>query len=498
MKRMAVLLVCCMLVCCVFTGCTEQAAPVNNDISSFEQGVKIGNISNSQRGTLFLDSKGSLWGAGGSVQTHFKGDNYFIEDPISEDLVGYADPFFIAENVADFAFAADYCVLLKDGRAYINDNPAISMLFGDDPHPWMADPELAALEEEVVLGSIIALENVVQIHQSGPDHNPYYLLADGTLLKQRSKYEEKTGAYKAFNGLCGRLFSVVDTGVTRVFDCGWLKNDGELWSLLGNAYGQLGNGKYEVYPETGQYHAPAKLLDNVRFATCDADKRLILAITEDDVLYAWGDNEYGMCANGQAGDGYPETLDLVLEPNKVMEGVDQVYSGLIGTVFARTKAGELYAWGNNKDGRLGLGISDTFVTEPTLVMSDVASFSAYGLASFAIKNDKTLWAWGETRFGQSGTGTCVSGTDHPLAYPAIWVTAPTLILSDVVLLSSGTTLGATAFALTGDGSIYGWGLNPLNWVHLGNHNATLVPSPTLFPYLRFAVEGGDYILEANG
>jgi len=53
----------------------------------------------------------------------------------------------------------------------------------------------------------------------------------------------------------------------------------------------------------------------------------------------------------------------------------------------------LWAWGNNSDGQLGDGtLTDSNI--PVKIMDSVASVSAGGTHTMAIKTDGSLWAWG--------------------------------------------------------------------------------------------------------
>jgi hypothetical protein len=70
-----------------------------------------------------------------------------------------------------------------------------------------------------------------------------------------------------------------------------------------------------------------------------------------------------------------------------------------------TKEGDVYAWGKNEDGKLGLGdlsMRDT----PTHVsgISDVAEIVCAGHHSLALKKNKELWGWGWNDRGNIGIG----------------------------------------------------------------------------------------------
>ena len=112
--------------------------------------------------------------------------------------------------------------------------------------------------------------------------------------------------------------------------------------------------------------------------------------------------------------------------------------------------GTLWTWGYNRAG--GLGQSDSLLqtavqaAAPVQIGSDTNwTHIAIGAAhSLALKNDGSLWAWGQNDRGQLGDGTKSNklavtqiGSDH-----------------DWSAISAGHF---TSFALKNDGSLWGWG-----------------------------------------
>lgn len=159
------------------------------------------------------------------------------------------------------------------------------------------------------------------------------------------------------------------------------------------------------------------------------------AVTENGVLYVWGDNY-----NGQVGDG---TTEYRSDPIKIMDNVADVE---LGDRFsaAITKDGELYMWGINILGELGIGTSDEEPhSDPVKVLDNVVKVSLGEDSSAAITEDGDLYVWGATvkEFSNGGWHT------------EKW-TEPVRILENVVDVS----VGFTAFsALTEDGRLYMWG-----------------------------------------
>ena len=109
--------------------------------------------------------------------------------------------------------------------------------------------------------------------------------------------------------------------------------------------------------------------------------------------------------------------------------------------------GTLWAWGDNDDGEVGDG---TRVTRrsPVKVMSDVATVAAGNTHSLAVKTDGSLWAWGWNRIGALGDGTYWNTRTKPIRVKGMD--------KDVVMVAAGSW---HSLALKSDGSLWAWGDN---------------------------------------
>jgi alpha-tubulin suppressor-like RCC1 family protein len=73
----------------------------------------------------------------------------------------------------------------------------------------------------------------------------------------------------------------------------------------------------------------------------------------------------------------------------------------------------VWAWGENGEGAVGNGSPEmTQVPSPALVLSGVSAISAGWRLSMAVKMDGTVWGWGARDSGQLGDG--VSSDDGAL------------------------------------------------------------------------------------
>ncbi len=112
--------------------------------------------------------------------------------------------------------------------------------------------------------------------------------------------------------------------------------------------------------------------------------------------------------------------------------------------LAVLKDGTLWDWGHDNGVHLGLRYSDSeVVSSPANIMDNARSvFAGWGTA-MVIKNDNTLWAWGDNMPG--------AGEDR-LTYAL----KPEKVMDNVISAAGGHWF---AVAVKSDGSLWGWGNN---------------------------------------
>ncbi|MBM6499365.1 fibronectin type III domain-containing protein [Flavobacterium macrobrachii] len=118
--------------------------------------------------------------------------------------------------------------------------------------------------------------------------------------------------------------------------------------------------------------------------------------------------------------------------------------------------GTLWAWGNNENGQLGDG---TTVSKnvPTQIgtATDWAKISCGSNHAVAIKNNGTLWTWGVNLQGQLGDGTTTSkSVPTQVGTDTNWAEVVTKNRHNIARKTNGTlwAWGSNAFAQLGDGS----------------------------------------------
>ena len=64
--------------------------------------------------------------------------------------------------------------------------------------------------------------------------------------------------------------------------------------------------------------------------------------------------------------------------------------------------GTVWSWGDNSNGQLGSVTTSTQTTPESPILTDVAAVAAGGTHSLALKKDGTVYGWGDSRYGQAG------------------------------------------------------------------------------------------------
>jgi alpha-tubulin suppressor-like RCC1 family protein len=200
---------------------------------------------------------------------------------------------------------------------------------------------------------------------------------------------------------------------------------GQLYSFGLNQSGQLGrvtnNGGGAANPTPELVSLPGATGPVTQVA---AGERHSLALTSTGQLYSFGDNKYGQLGRE------PSAMEANPNPGLVnLPGASGPVTEIVGGGYhslAVTATGQLYSFGENRYGQLGVAAnSGTEVAnqEPALVNlpgeSGGVTQLAAGLSdSLAVTSTGQLYAFGENQFGQLGIVTD-SGQETPNPAPSL-------------------------------------------------------------------------------
>jgi alpha-tubulin suppressor-like RCC1 family protein len=223
-----------------------------------------------------------------------------------------------------------------------------------------------------------------------------------------------------------------------------LKNDGTVWTWGRNDLGQLGIGS-----SNNDFNVPMKINSFTGVSAIAAGGFHSLALKNDGTVWAWGSNSLGQLGNGN----YTNSNVPVQVSN--IGGVIAIAGGDAHSLALKND-GSVWSWGDNLGGQLGNGTSILKSNVPVQVSSltGVIAIAAGAYHSLALKNDGTVWAWGDNGFGQLGNGTNIVKSNVPVQVSS---------LTGVIAIAAGAY---HSLALKNDGTVWAWGYN--NYGQLGN------------------------------
>lgn len=169
-------------------------------------------------------------------------------------------------------------------------------------------------------------------------------------------------------------------------------------------------------------------------------------------VWVWGGNSYGQLGIGTV-DNYAHTAPLqpigLGAASAIAAGA---YHGL-----ALKPDGTVWAWGGNWSGQLGDGTNnDRYIPAQIPGLTGVQTIVGGGYQySLALKTDGTVWAWGENRNGELGDGT---NTDRYSPVQVVDPTDPTGQLTGVSAIAAAYA-GHSLAVKKADGSVWSWGWN---------------------------------------
>src|SRR3712207_4745846 len=151
-------------------------------------------------------------------------------------------------------------------------------------------------------------------------------------------------------------------------------------------------------------------------------------------------------------------------------GVEQIAAGQSHTL-ALKEDGTVWAWGDNFFGELGNGINGIKADSPEPVrvkdLEGVRAIEGGGWFSLALKNDGTVWTWGYNQDGELGNGAADNAEETKCENTAkpgdpqvvsSCTDSPTPVQVSELDGVEAVAAGSThALALKEDGTVWAWG-----------------------------------------
>ena len=300
---------------------------------------------------------------------------------------------------------------------------------------------------------VLVTNNVVAAANAGYFHgHSLFVKTDGTLWAAGNNSYGELGNGTTNDStspvfVTSNVVSVATGGSYHEGHSLFVKNDGTLWAMGNNSYGQLGIGNQM------STNLPVYVTNNVVAVAAGVgyNSDYSLFVKADGTLWGMGENYFGQLGNGNT--------SATSKPVKVATNVVTLAAGGGHSLFVKVD-GTLWAMGANGSGQLGIGTNNS--TLPLLVTNNVVAVATGGGHSLFVRSDGTLWGMGYNGYGQLGNGTTNNANQ------------PVLITNSVVAATGGFR---HSLFVKADGTLWAMGWNGFG--ENGNGTTVLTNRPVL-------------------
>mmetsp|Transcript_62014 Transcript_62014/g.134478 ORF Transcript_62014/g.134478 Transcript_62014/m.134478 type:complete len:435 (+) Transcript_62014:53-1357(+) len=248
--------------------------------------------------------------------------------------------------------------------------------------------------------------------------------------------------------------------------------------------GGLGHGSREIAEAPTLVRPFVEMGQEIVQVACGAQHTLVL--TSEGQLYSAGKGDFGRLGRGDTRDAvefeeveyFSQSNDSVLAPDEETEIIKVGAGNNFSAALSRS--GELWVWGRNDYGQLGLGeeaMGDMYSAEryPRLVRSlpveghRIADFSCGEHHLVVLTTSGAIYEWGNRTWLEP----------HPVTLPSRYEEG----LKDITKVVAGDKC---SFALNKAGALYSWGSKASGCLALGEECPKNVVEPTPVPPEVFA------------
>lgn len=284
-------------------------------------------------------------------------------------------------------------------------------------------------------------------------------------------------------------------------------HEGKVYAFGRNNFGQVGIGETTTLAKSANHPAKPVLLSNAPadVVAISFNQNHSALLTKQGKVYTWGSDSKGELGRGSlnrqsCGSGKNNCrLDIGM-----VTGLDDVVAISSGYShkLALTKSGEVWAFGDNKQGQIGQDPA-VVASQDTPMKVDFSAQTAIGKivqviassdASYALDNKGQIWAWGSNEYANLGNGAVCDERDASLtpncvknSFKPVQVPLPEAV--KIVELAVGRD---HVLALSDKGLVYAWGLNFSSQVgykgedKVGSNDEweEVIEKPTLLPWSK--------------
>ncbi|MFB3851804.1 MAG: hypothetical protein ACE14Q_07775, partial [Acidobacteriota bacterium] len=353
----------------------------------------------------------------------------------------YVDGIMVKENIQSPVYfnpqdnlIHSYVIKATNEESFCyNESPAYQ--YSNTGNPTPSKPVITSIEDQ----SSTLLNGVRIFYQQGAPATSHDLYVDGILKQQNfssgnTYYPQDAGPhYYIIRAINGSCFR--DSDLMMAIDKTTEDFISSVFAWGQNRFAQLGLGdKYRRY-------VPSEIPDLNNAVQVAGTAMQSYALKSDGTVWGWGYNENRMLGRTDCPDSYCTSPG----PCPGLTNFVQI-SGKLNHLLALKNDGTVWGWGDNTYGQLGDGTSSGSVFPPVKAfnLTEVIYISAGVNFSLALKADGTVWAWGDNNTGQLGDGT----------YERSLIPIRVNGIKDIIAISAGAQ---SSYAVDINGDLWAWG-----------------------------------------
>ena len=326
----------------------------------------------------------------------------FDTDTNTSTIIGYTDGYFYNP-----AYSLQHAAVYKNGTIYLagrTDRESYNInKYNIADNAWSNIDSLI----EADAYSMVEYNNKLYTWGSNSNNSIFYI---NDIVTGSSSYDYFNYAFGDNSVIVsnGKIYAISNDGTLAIYDLSSeqidiIENDsissgrnhivriidGEVATYGDNTYGQFGIGDDSSQDKFTISDEPWGNKDIVKVST---KGDTTYAITNDNILYAWGRND-----KYQVGDG--TDIDK-MSPVQIMSDVTDVEAGLEHVIVLKTN-GDVYGWGSNQYKQV-CDTDSTLITEPYKIASQATLIAAGGYHTFYNDSAGTLHGRGWNNNNQVG------------------------------------------------------------------------------------------------
>lgn len=232
-------------------------------------------------------------------------------------------------------------------------------------------------------------------------------------------------------------------------------------------------------------------LNSVTFVSLygDTSYQSYIALDTNGNIWSWGSNRYGQLGIG--------SRTTPTEPTKaIVSNVEKILKYSSSSALVKDTSGNYWGWGQNSYGLVGIG-STTVTTSPTKITTftgkDIKTVISAGNTNIALDSEGKIWTWGYNGNGSCGNGATANVTT-PICINTVNTALNSVVFEKVEYITENMGTYGYILATDSTGKKWTWGDNTYCQIEFSATTAITTPQEWKDKLADKGLEAEEYLL----